>query len=357
MKILAIETSCDETAVAVIEGEDAPQVLCSAISSQIDLHRQTNGIVPEVAAREQLVAMVPMLKEALSASEITNGGVDAIAVTKGPGLVGSLLVGVETAKTLATLWDKPLFGIHHIEGHIYSAFAGISPDQIKFPVLFLVVSGGHTQLVLMRSHFSYEIVGSTRDDAAGEAFDKIARLLDLPYPGGPEISRLAGEYEQMMDGKPKPKFNLPRPMINSAELDFSFSGLKTAVLYKVRGNDLKQSKAISEQDKMALAWEAEQAIVDVLISKTKQAIDQYQPNQVALVGGVSANKLLREKFAQLSEERLNTNESVEVLVVPKEYSTDNAAMIGLSAWYRVKMKQKSSLQVVARPRLDLNSEE
>lgn len=347
MNILAIETSCDETALAVVVGLDRPTVLINMVASQIDLHRQTNGIVPEVAAREQLVAIIPLLQQLeteLTKHNLKKSDIEAIAVTKGPGLIGSLLVGVEAAKTLGALWQKPVHGIHHIEGHIYAAFAGESAAAIRWPVLALVVSGGHTLLVLMHDHFQYEIVGTTRDDAAGEAFDKAARLLGLSYPGGPAIAQAAAAADRQKLTPLTPP--LPRPMLHDKTLDLSFSGLKTALYYRLKklGRDLTQNEV------KQYAREVQEAIVETLVAKTERAVEEYAAQTVVLVGGVSANARLREQLTALKRDDLT------VIVPELAYTTDNAAMIGIALWHRLQTKQKPRTEFEAKPRLDLTLE-
>lgn len=335
MKILSLETSCDETAAAVIiDGRIASNI----IASQASLHAKTGGVVPEVAAREHVKIIIPTIKLALDKAKTDLKNIDAIAVTQGPGLVTSLMVGIDTAKALAWVCDKPLIPINHLEAHIYANFVGHAthpaPDAgsrpriksgVVFPALILIVSGGHTLLVLMKKHGEYQILGETVDDAAGEAFDKTAKLLGLGYPGGPAISKLA------LTGNPE-QFNFPRPMIKSDNLNFSFSGLKTAVLYEVI-----KHKTINPKQKSDFAASVQQAIVDVLISKTDQAIKKFQPKTIMLGGGVAANDQLRKNFKLLAKKyKLGRS-------MPKfEYCTDNAAMIGLAAYHRLKHKKAKS---------------
>jgi len=342
VKILSIETSCDETAIAIVSGEDKPKVELNLVSSQIELHKITNGIVPEVAARAQLEAIIPMIAEAKAAGA-SAATIDAIAVTYTPGLIGSLIVGVEAAKTLGALWQKPVYGIHHLEGHIYAAFSEINSDEVEFPVLALVVSGGHTELILMEDHFKYQIIGSTRDDAAGEAFDKIARLLGLGYPGGPEISKAAALYQDRQAAYPEQTLNFPRPMINDKSLDFSFSGLKTAVLYKL------PEKKLSNEEINHYAYEAELAIIDVLVAKTTQALEQTAAATLVVAGGVSANEQLRKRMKQLGEDN-----SIKVIIPNIAHTTDNAAMIGLAAWHRNNVKAPLVKNFEAKPRTKLD---
>ncbi len=344
MLILAIETSCDETAAAVLEGRGNRLTLRSNIvSSQIKIHQKYGGVVPEVAAREHVLHILPVIEEALHNAGITRKEVtkkiSALAVTTGPGLITSLLVGIETAKTLAYVWKLPLVSINHIEGHLYSNFINNIP---KLPALILTVSGGHTQLVLMKNHLSYKIIGETRDDAAGEAFDKAAKLLGLGYPGGPLVSKKALEYKPTSKNKFSP-IVLPRPMINDKSFDFSFSGLKTALLYAIR-DDKNYKKRIAEY-----CFEFEQAIVDVLVTKTLRAAKKFEVKSVMLAGGVAANTALRKKLAD-EVQKLGLEFSMPSL----EYTTDNAAMIAAAGYYKYKAKKTTPWQkVIVDPNLEL----
>jgi len=321
MIILGIETSCDETAVAVAKNND---ILSNAVFSQIDIHKKYGGVVPEVAAREHVLKILPVVNEAIIQANIKQKDIDAIVVAHGPGLITSLLSGVETAKVLAYVWEKPLIGVNHIEGHIYANFIG--ETNIKFPALILTVSGGHTMLVLMKDHGKYKILGETRDDAAGEAFDKAAKLLNLGYPGGPEISKEAEKFDirhSTFD------ISLPRPMINSKDYDFSFSGLKTALLYTVK-DDLNWKKHVPEY-----CAEFQQAVIDVLIVKTIKAAKEFKVKSVMLAGGVSANKELRKQLAKAVENNLpKTGFNIPEF----KYTTDNAAMVAIAGYYHSKRK-------------------
>jgi N6-L-threonylcarbamoyladenine synthase len=319
-RVLAIETSCDETGVAVVVG--GRRIVSNKVATQIAIHAQTGGIVPEVAARQQLRWMVPTLRAALDEA----GGwpqVDAIAVTYGPGLIGSLLVGVNVARALAAATGLPLVGINHIEGHIYANWLTDAhadeplPPEPPFPLVCLVVSGGHTQLVLMEDHGRYRLLGQTADDAAGEAFDKVGRLLGLPYPGGPAISA-AAEGAQ-------PALRFPRARTDG-RYDFSFSGLKTAVLREVEG--YRERGEPIPVDGLAAAFE--EAVVDALARKTVAAATDHGAAAVALGGGVAANRALREEL----RERLDGH-GLSLLVPPPAWCTDNGAMIGAAAGYRL----------------------
>jgi len=265
MHILGIETSCDETAAAIVhidEKNGLIKPLSNVVSSQVKLHAAWGGVVPNLAAREHLKNILPVIEESLREAKIKKQDIDLMAITNGPGLIPALLVGTSTVKTIAYLWQKPLLGIHHIEGHIYANFINKNLADIQFPLLCLVVSGGHTQLVLMKKHLDYTIIGETQDDAVGEAFDKVARILGLGYPGGPNIAAWAMKH-QTPNTKHQTRYKLPRPMMNSKNFNFSFSGLKTAVLYTVKKNPeiLKDKKLISE-----LCAVLQQAAVDVLVA-------------------------------------------------------------------------------------------
>ncbi len=315
MRILAIETSCDETAIAVLSGEGEDLRLeKSIVRTQIDLHETYGGVVPEVAAREHLQLMMPMLHQEVSPD---GEGIDAIAVTAGPGLAPALRVGVETAKALAWAWEKPLIPVCHLEGHIYAPW--LSSVAPQFPALALIVSGGHTELVLMTDHGKFERLGETLDDAAGEAFDKVAKMLGLGYPGGPKVAQLA----ETGDAK---AFAFPRAMLDRDNLVFSFAGLKTSVLYTLRKHE---DQLENPKFKADIAASFQEAVVDVLVQKTMKAIKQVQPASVILAGGVAANVALRARLDEACK-------SVDVpLFVPEfKYSMDNAAMIAVAGYYR-----------------------
>jgi N6-L-threonylcarbamoyladenine synthase len=385
MYILSIETSCDETAAAIVkwDGEQVT-VLANTISSQASLHNEWGGVVPSLASREHIKNIIPVIEEALTRAALKPKNIDLIAVTQGPGLMPALLIGVSAGKTLSLVWQKPLIGINHLEGHIYANLLGSQNEKFqisnfKFPLLALIVSGGHTQLVLMRKHFDYTILGETQDDAAGEAFDKVAKLLGLPYPGGPEVAKRADEYRirnqksgmkeltktkmpssvisakagiQNPQNHLKPQCNInikfPRPMLNSDNFNFSFSGLKTAVLYFLKKNEakIKNEKFVDE-----VCYEFQEAIVDVLVCKTKKAIELYSPKTLVIAGGVSANVRLRarlqETVANLKlEVELPSNNQLTFLTPEFSYSLDNAAMIAGAAAFRYELmdeKQKQSL--------------
>ncbi len=330
MTILGIETSCDETGVAVLSTSNNRLILlANSLASSIALHSTTGGIIPEVAAREQLRYIIPVIKEALKKGLSYDLGsptpppLDAIAVTYGPGLIGSLLVGVETAKTLSLVWNKELIPINHLYGHIYANW--LQQQDIYLPAIALVISGGHTDLVYLRQHNDITVIGGTRDDAAGEAFDKIGRLLNLPYPAGPAISNLAEK------GNPH-AIDLPRPMIKSNDFDFSFSGLKTAVLNLVKKNkwEFHDPKFVSnnKQTLYDLCASVQQAIIDVVIIKTLKAAKKYRVRSILLGGGVAANKKLKEDLQMAVKENLP---NTDLFIPPKEFCTDNGAMIAAAA--------------------------
>lgn len=331
MIILGIETSCDETAAAVLTNNDKRiTILSNVVASSAALQSKYGGVIPEQAAREQLKSIIPVIQEALQESRVKSQDIDAIAVTYGPGLIGSLLVGVETAKTLALVWKKPLIPVSHLIGHFYANWISHPGGVIlpEFPCIGLLVSGGHTDLVLFKNHGKHEYLGGTRDDAAGECFDKCARLLGLPYPGGPQIAKLAEK------GNPN-AIKLPRPMIDSKNFDFSFSGLKTAV-----ANLLKESSPKTAD----LAAPIQQAIIDVLVKKCVQAVEKYQVKQLIVAGGVASNQKFREELK-------NALPDITISIPPIELCTDNAAMIASAAFFQKPLKDPLFLQ--ADPNLSL----
>ncbi len=339
MIILAIETSCDETAAAVVDGGRGKiDVLSNVVSSQIEIHKKYGGVVPEVAAREHVLNIVPVVNEALTRAGIGRNGakkkLDALAVTAGPGLITSLVVGVETAKSLAYAWKLPVTAVNHIEGHIYANFIDHKP---KFPALILTVSGGHTMLVLMRGHGKHEIIGETRDDAAGEAFDKAAQLLGLGYPGGPAIAAAASRNMEHETWNTKhgtrnriiPKIVLPRPMITDKSFSFSFSGLKTALLYALK-KDKGWKRRVPEY-----ATEFQQAVIDVLVHKTIKAAQKFGVGTVMLSGGVAANRELRRQLEEAVKKQMP---GARFFVPDLKYTTDNAAMIAAAGYFHALRK-------------------
>lgn len=327
MKILGIETSCDETAAAVVE--DSNKILSNVIASQVDIHSIYGGIVPEVASRQHLITILPVLDNAIAGAKVSWKDVGAVAVTIGPGLAGSLLVGVNVAKSIALAHGLPLIGINHLEAHIYANW--LIQDKPEFPCLCLIVSGGHSDLVLMNGHGRFEKLGRTRDDAAGEAFDKAARILGLGYPGGPAIEKAA-------EGS-KPSFPLPRAWLKGSD-DFSFSGLKTAVLHLAEDNDLSEVARVAEA-----AASFQQAVVDVLTVKTVQAAQKLGVRQILLCGGVASNKALRASFTE--------NSPVPVLIPPPSLCTDNAAMVAVCGYYHFQRGKVDSYEVDVVPSLSL----
>lgn len=331
--VLAIETSCDETAAAVVK--NGLEVLSNIVASQIEWHRKYGGVVPEIASRKHLEFINPVIEEALSKAGVSFADIDVIAATYGPGLVGGLLVGLSAAKALAYALDMPFIGINHITGHIYANF--ISNRDIKPPVICLTISGGHTDLLYFEELGSYRILGRTRDDAAGEAFDKTARVLGIGYPGGPAIEKVS------KSGDPA-AIDFPRPFINKDSYDFSFSGLKTAVI-----NYIHNKKQKGEEIKTAnIAASFQQAVIDILIAKVLKAVDNFPVNSVILSGGVAANKVLRKQLkAELDKHNLT-------LYTPElKLCTDNAAMIGSVAYYQFKKGNYSPLTLNAVANLKL----
>ncbi|MBI5935588.1 MAG: tRNA (adenosine(37)-N6)-threonylcarbamoyltransferase complex transferase subunit TsaD [Chloroflexi bacterium] len=330
-RLLSLETSCDETAASVIENGRA--LVSSVVASQMELHARYGGVYPEVASRQHVLSIVPVVEQALAQAHITLADVDAIAVTRGPGLAGSLVVGVNAAKGLALGAGIPLIGVNHLEGHIYSSWvydAGeVPPPEPQFPLLALLVSGGHTELNLMTDHLTYKRLGSTLDDAAGEAFDKVARLLGLAYPGGPSIQKAAE------DGDPT-RFKFPRARLEGT-WDFSFSGLKTAVLYETK-NIEKAGRSLPVAD---LAASFQVAVVDVLLAKTIAAAREFGAKEILVAGGVSANRALRQAFKAQTEFPVN---------IPRlSLCTDNAAMIGAAGYFRYALGHVSELDMDVQP--------
>lgn len=346
MKILGIETSCDETSVAVLEaptpkgrGFDrsvGAKVLSNIVSSQIKVHAPYGGVVPGLAAREHEKNLKPVFEKALKAAKTKMTGIDLIAVTVGPGLEIALWKGINFAKELARKYRKPIIKTNHLEGHIYSNW--LLPVREIFPILNLIVSGGHTQLVLMYGHGRFKLIGETMDDAAGEAFDKVSKMMNLGYPGGPAVSKLAEK------GNSK-RYNLPRPMFNQKNYNFSFSGLKTAVLYL-----LKDLKRTNQKTKADISASFQQAVVDVLVKKTIKAAKEHKVKSILLSGGVSANKLLRKTLEKESKS-LKVSYSQPDL----KYTGDNAAMIALAGYYKYRTTKKSDKKLVAEPNLKIKS--
>lgn len=336
--ILGIETSCDETAAAVVV--DGRELRSNIIASQIDLHAKYGGVYPEVASRAHVEAINPVVQEALDTAGVTRDEIDAVAVTRGPGLVGALLVGLNFAKGWAMAANKPLLGINHLEGHVYSLWLTEPEHEIKFPVVVLIVSGGHTELLLMRGHGQYERLGGTLDDAAGEAFDKVGRMLGLPFPGGPNIDKAARE------GKAD-AFDFPRAKMDES-YDFSFSGLKTAVMRAATiqpGKDETRKRGeyrVRTDIKVAdVAASFQRALVDVLVEKTVRAAEAFGASEILIAGGVSANQALRSAFAGRSD--------IPVRVPPLSLCTDNGAMIAAAGYYRFEAGLRDDMALDARP--------
>lgn len=323
--VLGIETSCDETAVAVVR--DGTEVLSSVVSSQVDLHARYGGVVPEVASRAHTELLVPVTAQALVEAGVTGRQLAAVAATTGPGLVGALLVGVSAAKAFALTWQVPFVAVNHLEAHLYAAL--LEEPDLAFPLVVLIVSGGHTMLVEMLDHGDYRLLGETLDDAAGEAFDKVARFLGLGYPGGPAIDNAA------LDGDPS-AIAFPRAMRNEG-LDFSFSGLKTAVV-----NHVRENPDVSTAD-VAASFQA--AVVDVLVEKSRRAAADVGARALALGGGVAANTLLREQFLGAC-----ADDGIQGFIPTRSMCTDNAAMIAAAGWYRHQRLGPSPLDTGADPR-------
>lgn len=332
--VLGIETSCDETAAAVVRnGED---IVSNVVASQIESHKRFGGVVPELASRHHVEDITLVIEEALIEAEVSIGDLDAIAVTEGPGLVGALLVGVNAAKALAFSHGIPLVGVHHIAGHIY---ANRLITDLKFPLISLVVSGGHTELIYMEEDGSFEVIGETLDDAAGEAYDKVARTLKLPYPGGPQIDRLAQVGEATID--------LPRAWLADDSYDFSFSGLKSAVINTL--HNAEQRGAQIEPEDLAASFQ--QSVIDVLTAKTLRAAEAYGVQQVLLAGGVAANKGLRSALQSTFKEK----ENIQLVIPPLRLCTDNAAMIAAAGSMLYQKGKRDQLDMNANPGLDIEN--
>lgn len=309
MIILAVESSCDETSVAIVK--DGKEVLSHIVLSQIDIHAVYGGVVPEIASRNHVVHMTRVFEQALKEANITESAIDLVAVTEGPGLIGSLLTGINAATAFAFAHGKKIVGINHLVGHIYAANID---HQIKFPALALLVSGGHTELIYMQDHMDFKLLGTTMDDAVGEAYDKVARTLGLSYPGGPIVDQCAQLGEDT--------YHLPRPFLDKKEYNFSFSGLKSAVINAVH-HAHQRNENIRVND-MCASFQA--SVLDVIIEKTRLAAEAFEVKQIIVAGGVAANKGLRKRIYQEIP-------SIEIIIPKMEYCTDNAAMIGAAAYY------------------------
>jgi len=330
-RILAIETSCDETACAILENGRA--LLASTVASQMDIHARYGGVFPEVASRQHVLSIIPVVEQTLVQANLTLKDIDALSVTRGPGLAGSLVVGMNMAKGLALGTGLPLIGVNHLEGHIYSSWiynAGASaPAEPQFPLMTLLVSGGHTELNLMTDHLTYQRLGSTQDDAAGEAFDKVARLLGLPFPGGPSIQKVS-------ESGSSTRFKFPRARLDKP-YDFSFSGLKTAVLYEVEA--LKKNKKPLPIEDLAASFQA--AVVDVLFNKTIKAAREFGAQEILVAGGVSANRALRQAF--------HSQQEFKVHIPAFSLCTDNAAMIAAAGYRHYVAGHVSNLDMDVQP--------
>lgn len=329
--ILAVETSCDETAASVIR--NGHEILSNVVVSQIDSHKRFGGVVPEVASRHHVEAITYVIDQALKEAELKPSELTAVAVTEGPGLIGALLIGINAAKTFAFVHDLPLIPVHHIAGHIYAAQL---EKPLEFPLISLVISGGHTELIYMKDHMSFEIIGETRDDAVGEAFDKVARVIDLPYPGGPHIDKLAQTGQDT--------FNFPRGLMKEKTFDFSFSGLKSAVINKLH-NYRQKGEEINKND-VAASFQA--SVTDVLTAKTLQALKQYDVNHLIIAGGVAGNSEIRRRFKILCEE-----ENINLQIPELKFCTDNAAMIGAAAYHLYKKNHLADLKLNGRNFIDI----
>ncbi len=329
--ILAIESSCDETAAAVVRG--GTDVLSNVVSSQIESHKRFGGVVPEVASRHHVERITYVIDDALTEAGVTIDDIDAIAVTEGPGLVGALLVGVSAAKALAFAHSKPLIGVHHIAGHIY---ANRLEQELHFPLVCLIASGGHTELIYMPEDGVYEVIGETRDDAAGEAYDKVARTLKLPYPGGPRIDQLAQTGQDT--------FHFPRIWLEKESYDFSFSGLKSSVINAVHNAEQRGEVIIPED--LAASFQA--SVVEVLVTKAIRAVKEKGGKQLLVAGGVAANRGLRTGLTEACQ-----REGIELVIPPMHLCGDNAAMIGAAAIHPYRAGRQSTLAMNAEPGLDL----
>ncbi|MCF3943175.1 tRNA (adenosine(37)-N6)-threonylcarbamoyltransferase complex transferase subunit TsaD [Oceanobacillus alkalisoli] len=329
--ILGIETSCDETAVAIVK--NGTEILSDVVASQIESHKRFGGVVPEIASRHHVEQMTMVLEEAVEEANVEWKDIDAIAVTEGPGLVGALLVGVNAAKALAFAKKKPLVGVQHIAGHIY---ANRFEQEFTFPLLALIVSGGHTELVLMKEHGEFELLGETLDDAAGEAYDKVARMLELPYPGGPEVDRLAALGKETID--------FPRAWLDEGSYDFSFSGLKSAVINKI--HNAKQRGETLKKEDIAASFQA--SVIEVLTTKTLRAAKEKNVKQVIVAGGVAANRGLRTEMQVQFDEA-----GIPLLIPPLNLCTDNAAMIAAAGTIAFEQGKRDGLDLNANPSLEL----
>ena len=320
--ILGIESSCDETSCSIVK--NGREEIATSTSSQIDIHENFGGVVPEIASREHVKNITLVIEDCLKKANMKIEDVTAIAITYGPGLIGSLLVGMQAAKTLSYIYNKPLVPVHHIAGHIY---ANSLVEDLKFPLIALVVSGGHTELIKMKDHFSFEKLGGTLDDAIGECYDKVARVMGLPYPGGPKLDKLSKEG--------KPTYKLPIPL-NDDSYNFSFSGLKSAVI-NLNHNEEQKGKEINKAD---LAASFQKVAVTSIVSKTKKALKDYNINNLIVAGGVAANSILREALSDMCKEN-----NIHLSIPPLKYCTDNAAMIAAAGYYAYKLGRRAAFNL------------
>ena len=320
--ILGIESSCDETSCSIVK--NGREELSTSTSSQIDIHENFGGVVPEIASREHVKNITLVIEDCLKKANMKIDDVTAISITYGPGLIGSLLVGMQAAKTLSYIYNKPLVPVHHIAGHIY---ANSLVEELKFPLIALVVSGGHTELIKMKDHFNFEKLGGTLDDAIGECYDKVARVMGLPYPGGPKLDKLSKEG--------KPTYKLPIPL-NDDSYNFSFSGLKSAVI-NLNHNEEQKGKEINKAD---LATSFQKVAVTSIVSKTKKALKDYNINNLIVAGGVAANSILREALSDMCKEN-----NINLSIPPLKYCTDNATMIAAAGYYAYKLGRRAELNL------------
>lgn len=329
--ILAIESSCDETSASVIK--NGKEILSNTVLSQIESHKRFGGVVPEVASRHHVEGITTTIEEALNTADTSMEEIDAVAVTEGPGLIGALLIGINAAKALAFAYDKPLVPVHHIAGHIY---ANNLEEPFEFPLMALIVSGGHTELVYMKDHLSFEVIGETRDDAVGEAYDKVARTIGLSYPGGPQVDKLAAEGEDTYD--------FPRVWLEQDSFDFSFSGLKSAVINKLHNLKQKNEAIIPEN----VATSFQNSVVDVLVGKAIKACETYNVHQLIVAGGVASNKGLRQELKKACAEH-----DIKLSIPSPKLCTDNAAMIGAAGHYMYEAGMRSDMHLNGHSSLDI----
>ena len=338
MRVLGIETSCDETGVAIYDSEQG--LLADTLYSQVKMHAEYGGVVPELASRDHVRRLLPLIRECFAKANLPLGDVDAIAYTAGPGLIGALMVGASTGRAMALAWDKPAIGVHHMEGHLLAPMLEETPPE--FPFVALLVSGGHTQLVRVDGIGEYQLLGESLDDAAGEAFDKAAKMLGLDYPGGPEVARLAQQ------GTPG-RFKFPRPMTDRPGVDFSFSGLKTFTLNTANAHRDENGK-LDQQTIADIAYAFEEAVVETLAIKCRRALQATGMKQLVIAGGVSANRHLRERL-----ETMVQKERAKLFYARPEFCTDNGAMIAFAGCQRLMAGQQSDLTILAKPRWPMDT--